>query len=966
MQSKSKDTLRLRKDIGEVTEVNWSAQKLRVRTRQTIEGLGSYCSLRSLDLSLNSITAIQGLETLENLLSLDLSQNLIRRIEGLKALTRLRSLNLSDNKIQQIPGRELSPLTALCTLQMARNQVADLDEIKQLATLSALSAVYFEGNPVANVRDFRLFLVFHVTGLKQIDTFAVTSEQKQAALHRYAKAKNDTFLVRENLISYRKQMSDLQDSKQDLLDQEILLNAQLQALDADFKQITASLGHSLEEKKDVERLLACTPSDQLHRKQTDMMAALSHAEILRDEAETLARKLQEARIDLQSKEKQLETIRKSLRNRSPVTRSEDFLAGEEKQVVAELREVRLQVQALDRRHGEALAEMQETMGKINALDKDIQGVKEGIAPWERTFDEETARYLPVRLTELGEEIEVWNRKLEQIRAKNVSTLSKKSEIDLQIEHIDSSLSSLKDHIRSNEVYLETGESPPIDRPTAPHYTSEDLRAWEAMRSLWRLVSGAELDMKFTTLAGTLVDWAEAFVKQLERKEREQREEVEMVKRMGEAKYTCLQAEMKDLEREIGRFKRENAISVSQPSETLASPTNSPSKDERIEQLSHKEQLLEHMNSTLLQHIQQLTEVNDTLSSQLEQLQREPLRSQLQTIKSDLETAKSQLVAVELRQKEKSRELAETTEELKATSNALSDSQKQLKEAEEELGLYLNLQHRKAANQQVEASVKALGTIFGLEMGSDVGKLAESVAEKVAEAREMAAKAALLEQERRDLTYLYEGKLAQVKDAREKLSSEERAFRKSQRAVIEKIQEEKQSLQRLCRSLRSQESRIREEVDQHKDTLSSLKLQIATANRRLTALQTESKATGRITSKDLQDSEHSFVVLRSSPDLGFVSPAPKPLHRKQVSLLSLNRCPSEEERFSTVSTDRLFRPSSNSRVRSSCSTARMEEGIEGNSKRPSSLLKIEDELQSLRQQLESFSLDIDPLPRQQTI
>jgi len=966
MQFKSQSTLHLRKDTGETTEVNRSAQKLRVRTRQAIEGLGPYRSLRTLDLSVNAITTIQGLETLENLCSLDLSHNLIRKIEGLKALIRLRDLNLADNKIQQIPGRELSPLTALCTLQMARNLVAELDEVKQLAGLSALSAVYFEGNPVANVRDFRLFLVFHVTGLKQIDTFAVTSEQKQAALRRYAKAKNDTFLVRENLISYRKQISDLQDSKQDLMDQEILLNAQLQALDADFKQISASLSHSLEEKKDVERLLACTPSDQLHSKQTEMMAALSHAEILRDEAETLGRKLQETRINVQSKEKQLETIRKNLRTRSPVTRSEDFLAGEEQHVIVELREMRLQVQALDRKHGEVLAEMHETMAKINTLDKEIQGVREGIAPWERTFDEETARYLPVRLTELGEEIEVWNRKLEQVRAKNVSTLSKKTELDLQLEHIDSSLSSLKDHIRTNEVYLETGETPPIDRPTVPHYSSEELRAWEAMRSLWRLVSGSELDVKFTTLAGTLVDWAEAFVKQLERKEREQREEVETVKRMGEAKYTCLQAEMRDLEREIGQLKREKANSTDKIDQISPNPDVSYSKDERIEQLSHKEQLLEHMNCTLLQHIQQMTEVNDTLSSQLEQLQKEPLRSQLQALNSNLETAKLQLVAVELRSKEKNRELAVTTNELKATSTALSANQKQLKEAEEELGLYLTLQHRKAANQQVEASVKALAAVFGLEVAGDLGDLAESVAGKVAEVRETAAKAAQLEQERRNLTALYEGKLAQVKDAREKLTSEEQTFRKTQRAVLEKIQEEKESLQRLGRSLRSQETRIREEVDQHKDTLSSLKLQISTANRRLTALQAESKATGPITSKDLQDSTHSFVVLRSSPDLGFVSPAPKPLHRKQVSMISLNRCPSEEERISTVSTDRMYRPSSNPRPMSRCSTARIDENEGSSRDPPSSLMKIENELQSLRMQLQSFSLDVDPLPRQQTI
>jgi uncharacterized phage infection (PIP) family protein YhgE len=461
----------------------------------------------------------------------------------------------------------------------------------------------------------------------------------------------------------------------------------------------------------------------------------------------------------------------------------------------------------------------------------------------------------------------------------------------------------------------------------------------------------------------MVDWAESFVKQLERKEKEQRDEVETVKRMGEAKYTCLQAEMRDLEREIARINKQQEGSPKEdPQPTPFSPSlSSPLhlKDERIEQLSHKEQLLEHMNTTLLQHIQEMTEVNDSLSSQLEQLRKEPLQSQLRAAKSDLEASKLELSSVERKSKETYRKLAEAAASLEKTSFALVNSQKQLKEVGEELGLYLNLKHRKTANQQIEASIKTLGAILGLDQCSDLAAFAENVAAKIAETREIVIKAGRFESEKKNLMDLFERKFEQVKETREKLSSEQIAFRKNQQAIMEKMQEEKQALQRLCRSLRSQESRMREEVDTHKDTLSSLTLQIATANRKLTALQVETKSTGPITSKDLQDSDHSFVVLRSSPDLGFVSPAPKPLHRKNVSMIALNRCPSEEERNSTISTDRMYRPSSNPRPQSSCSTARMEE-------RPSSLMKIENELQSLRHQLESFSLDVDPLPRQQTI
>ena len=929
-----------------------------------------------MDLSLNSIQVISGLETLENLVSLDLSQNNIRKIEGLRALVSLRTLNLSDNKIQQIPGKELSPLVALSSLHLARNQIADLEELKQLAPLPVLSAVFFEGNPVSTLRDYLLFLVFHLPNLKQIDVLAVTTDHKQAALRRYAKAKTDTFVVRENLITYRKQMSELQEERQELLDQEILLNAQLQALDMDFNQINSSLSRSQTEHKDIQRLLACTPDDQLHLKQSQMVETLSHAEIQRNEVELVSKKLQESRLNLQTKEKQLETIRKNLRSRSPIQQKDDFLAAEEQHVIQELKEMRLAVQSLDRKHSSLLKEMQESMTKIEVLDKEIQGVKAGTAPWERTFDEETALYLPVRLREVQEEVEVWKRKLEQIRSKNVEILNKKTELELKREKIENSMTNLKEKIRENEVYVETGESPPRERPVQPHYRSEELRAWEAMRSLWRLISPSDLQINFTSLAATVIEWAEAFMKQLETKEKQHSEDLETVKRMGEAKYTCLQTEMKELERELRRYKQEKTdfSVVSNASSHSISDVISPDiptlresiriKDERIEQLTHKQQLFEHMNSTLLLQIQEMTATNDMLSNQLQQVKTEPMKKEVQKLTAEISTYRAEYAVISEKSKSTHRQLAEATAMLEATSQSLSTCQQQLKDTEEELGLYLNAKHRKNAHLQVENAVKALAGCLGLNVEENLAVLAGNIAGKVGEMKEIGRKVSQFETEKKELMAIYERKFAEIKEAREKLSSEQMSFRKNYQAANEKLQEEKQNLQRICRSLRSQETRIRDDIDQHKDKLSTLNSEIAIAQRKWTKLQKDLKSYGQMNSGDLQESENSFVVLRSSPDIGFVSPAPKPVHRKGVSMIPLNRSVFDEERSSTVSTDRMYRPSPILRPQSSCSTSRMEENA-GN-ERPNSLLKIENELLSLRQQLESFSLDVDPVTRQQTI
>ena len=140
------------------------------------------------------------------------------------------------------------------------------------------------------------------------------------------------------------------------------------------------------------------------------------------------------------------------------------------------------------------------------------------------------------------------------------------------------------------------------------------------------------------------------------------------------------------------------------------------------------------------------------------------------------------------------------------------------------------------------------------------------------------------------------------------------------------------------------------------------------------MKVEGRTNGRITSRELQAqaaTDRSFVVLRSSPDLGFISPLPKSHKKTTSSYQSCNRCPTDEDRCSSIQTDRMYRGSPKREV-SRCETVRMGEEsrlvTQGSDRggKTESVLKIEEELEALKAQLERFAVDSDPLPRQQTI
>ncbi|KAI3672460.1 hypothetical protein L6452_38548 [Arctium lappa] len=104
---------------------------------KVIPAISAFSSLRSVNLSGNSIVHITPGSLPKGLHILDLSRNKIGAIEGLRELTRLRILDLSYNRISRI-GQGLSNCTLIKELYLAGNKISNVEGLHRLLKLIIL------------------------------------------------------------------------------------------------------------------------------------------------------------------------------------------------------------------------------------------------------------------------------------------------------------------------------------------------------------------------------------------------------------------------------------------------------------------------------------------------------------------------------------------------------------------------------------------------------------------------------------------------------------------------------------------------------------------------------------------------------------------------------------------------------------------------------------------------------------
>uniref|UniRef100_A0A8W8M4L4 Leucine-rich repeat-containing protein 23 n=1 Tax=Magallana gigas TaxID=29159 RepID=A0A8W8M4L4_MAGGI len=147
-----------------------------------ITGLEKCTRLQDLSLAHNKVERIHGLENLP-LQSLNLCHNHIKKIENLETLRLLRSINLAGNNIRSLAGLEDHPL--LENVDLEDNEVIDISEMKYIKESQMLRQVNLLRNPIQELPDYRLSILFRMPSLTELDRHRVEVEEKVAAVNMF-------------------------------------------------------------------------------------------------------------------------------------------------------------------------------------------------------------------------------------------------------------------------------------------------------------------------------------------------------------------------------------------------------------------------------------------------------------------------------------------------------------------------------------------------------------------------------------------------------------------------------------------------------------------------------------------------------------------------------------------------------------------------------------------------------------
>uniref|UniRef100_A0A663F5P7 Centriolin n=1 Tax=Aquila chrysaetos chrysaetos TaxID=223781 RepID=A0A663F5P7_AQUCH len=168
-----------------ISSLNLSSPKDGDKKFKYIENLEKCSKLETLNLSNNRIEKIEKLDKLMKLRELNLSCNKISKIEGIEHMQNLQKLNLAGNEIERIPVWVGKKLRSLRILNLKQNKISSLHDIAKLKPLQDLTSLFLADNPVVSLPHYRLYTIFCLRALENLDGQPVTNHDRQEALERF-------------------------------------------------------------------------------------------------------------------------------------------------------------------------------------------------------------------------------------------------------------------------------------------------------------------------------------------------------------------------------------------------------------------------------------------------------------------------------------------------------------------------------------------------------------------------------------------------------------------------------------------------------------------------------------------------------------------------------------------------------------------------------------------------------------
>ncbi|OXB67097.1 hypothetical protein ASZ78_005670 [Callipepla squamata] len=645
-------SLSKQENLAHIRSLNLSSpkkgdKKFRQIPLDYIENLEKCSKLERLNLSNNQIERIEKLEKLLKLRELNLSCNKISKIEGMEHLHNLQKMNLMGNEIEHIPTWVGKKLRSLRTLNLKQNKISSLHEIAKLKPLQDLNSLFLAGNPVASLPHYRLYTVFHLRALENLDGQPVTNHDRQEALKRFDLEEVEK-LERE-LENAIKEIESLKLNQSKVLEQlhhqdEVNKSLKEKALqqkqscedlqrDVDtknelLKQKTMELTRACQKQYELEQELAFYKIDAKFEPLSYFPSEDVELHDLPGESPYIAqRRLEELQNAIGKAEQQVLEVTGELRQLEDAVAQKKVSQANREDLEQQLSK---KIQILHQLQEEALAlekQMEKQRREIGKKQKELEDLKSSLA----SVNSKDPRHAHMKAQKASKEqqMEVMNKQYKQLESRLDEMLSRIAKETEEIRDLEQQLTDV--NVKFQEIAMLEGA------------LQEQREINESLRAAQGNISAYEAEL-------------EAQLRDRDTEANQQKEELERLKQLSQMELSALQAELEKerqaLENALTKVRlaeekdQENYKLLSQFKQLQVKSENRQNKNKihqlenEIQRLREKIRSMEEIQGLADQQLQEADEEKETILAQLEDLEKrkkiEDARTQMQFASLDKE------------------------------------------------------------------------------------------------------------------------------------------------------------------------------------------------------------------------------------------------------------------------------------------------------------------------------------------
>ena len=455
---------------------------------------------------------------------MDLSENRIHRFENLHKLTLLETLNLSGNLIKDLPKAAVEPLKCLKSLKLSKNKISSLQEIANLAILPNLENLFVAGNQVCEIEEYQLFVIYYMSSLETLDGVLITSQFRQKASKKHAGPSPEAWVVRENLVSFRRNLGEKNIEKKELVEELEEVQTEIDKTRGEIEITDRSIEKNKTEIDNIENALANT-GESADDKKKYMRDLLDKTENLRDSSVNLQERMSYERTVLQETRDSFETVSKQLLECK--ASEKDRLLEEKRRLSVVIDESEENIEELEAQYGIVLEELNIATTAISKIEEEILLIRgssdsslwrnsksRGSHKKESSFamDTDTKHYLTSRKQEIIQEMPELKLRRKQLLRELDSLCAKLESKQLLCRDLEREILELTRQISECEEYLQR-----INTQSPLRNRANTRLMWESVKGLWQLLTDNPWEYESDDIQKGIIRWAEHMKEHINRK-----------------------------------------------------------------------------------------------------------------------------------------------------------------------------------------------------------------------------------------------------------------------------------------------------------------------------------------------------------------------------------------------------------------------------------------------------------------